>query len=222
MTGSIEATRGCPYICKFCPESNTPDGNKFYKRPIVDVINEIKSIPQKTIMFYDLSLTIDPDYTKNLFLKMKNLKKKFFCNGNLDILANDEELVKISKEAGCIGWLVGFESFSQKTIEDVGKKTNIVELYYKAVKNLHDNKIAVIGDFMFGFDHDTKNVFNDTLKKIDELEEFAMHSNVMRKLGTMIYSSSAYGHISRKIDEFRDLKLIEQIKQKPAVIFSDR
>ena len=170
MTGAIEATRGCPYICTFCPEANTPNGNKFYKRPIDEVINEIKSIPQKTIMFYDLSLTIDSQYTKDLFLEMKKLKKKFFCNGNLDILANDEELVKISKEAGCIAWLVGFESFSKKSIENVGKKTNIIELYNKAVKNLHDNKIAIIGDFMFGFDYDTKNVFEDTLKKINELE----------------------------------------------------
>jgi len=39
-----------------------------------------------------------------------------------------------------------------------------------------------------------------------------MHSNVLRKIGTMIYNSSIYKFVSRKIDEFRDLKLIEQIK----------
>jgi len=170
MTGAIEATRGCPYQCTFCPETNTPDGNKYYKRPIKEVINEIKEIPQKTIIFYDNSLTIDPNYTKQLFQEMKKLDKKFFCNGNVDNLANDIELVKLSKKAGCIAWLIGFESISQNTIEQVGKKTNKIESYEKAVKNIHQNKMVVIGDFMFGFDNDTKNVFDTTLDTLKNLK----------------------------------------------------
>lgn len=50
-------------------------------------------------------------------------------------------------------------------------------------------------------------------KKIDKLEEYALQSNIVRKLGTMIYNSAPYNHISKKIDEFRDIKLIENIKQ---------
>lgn len=50
-------------------------------------------------------------------------------------------------------------------------------------------------------------------KQIDKLEEYALHSNIIRKLGAMIYNSAPYNHISKKIDEFRDYKLIEQIKQ---------
>ena len=42
-----------------------------------------------------------------------------------------------------------------------------------------------------------------------------MKSSLIRKLGTMIYNSSIYGHISKRIDEFKDLKLVEQIKQRP-------
>jgi radical SAM superfamily enzyme YgiQ (UPF0313 family) len=170
ITGAIEATRGCPYNCTFCPESNTPDGNKYYSRPINEVIEEIKEIPQKTIIFYDNSLTVNPDYTKKLFKEMKKIGKKFFCNGNVDNLANDPELVKLSKQAGCIAWLIGFESISQKTIEQAGKKTNKIEIYEKAIKNIHKNKMAVIGDFMFGFDNDTKDVFDKTLKTIKKMK----------------------------------------------------
>ena len=50
-------------------------------------------------------------------------------------------------------------------------------------------------------------------KQIDKLEEYALQSNIVRKLGTMIYNSAPYNHISKKIDEFRDIKLIENIKQ---------
>ena len=49
---------------------------------------------------------------------MRKYGKKFFCNGNVDILANDIELVKLSKKAGCIAWLIGFESINQVTIKN--------------------------------------------------------------------------------------------------------
>lgn len=170
ITGAVEATRGCPYKCSFCPEANLPGGEEFYKRPIDEVIDEIKSISKKTIMFYDNSLTIDINYTKELFKNMIRLKKRFFCNGNSDALANDLELVELSKKAGCVSWLIGFESINQETINDVGKKSNKVNEYKKAVENIHKNKMAVIGSFMFGFDTDNKDIFEQTLKKVYELK----------------------------------------------------
>jgi len=170
LTGAIEATRGCPYQCEFCPEANNIGGSQYFTRPVDEVIDEIKSIPQKTIMFYDNSLTINTEYSKNLFKKMKGLNKKFFCNGNIDKLAEDKELVKLAKEAGCVSWLVGFESISQKTIDEIGKSTNKVEKYKKAVENVHENKMAIIGSFVFGFDTDSKDVFNETLMMIRNLK----------------------------------------------------
>lgn len=170
ITGAIEATRGCPYRCEFCPEAIIPGDSQYYARPVDEVIAEIKSMPQKTLMFYDNSLTIDPGYSKSLFKKMKALNKKIFCNGNSDVLARDKELVRLSKEAGCVSWLVGFESVSQKTLDEIGKTSNRVEEYFQAVKNIHGHGMAVIGSFMFGFDSDTKDVFDETLKTIKELE----------------------------------------------------
>ena len=170
MTGAVEATRGCPYHCEFCPETHIQGGSTYFQRPIPEVIAEIQTIPQKTLMFYDASLTIDPSYTKELFREMKGLGKKFFCNGNVDVLANDTELVRLSKQAGCVAWLVGFESICQDTLQMIGKKTNTVMEYAQAVRNIHKNHMAIIGDFMFGFDTDTRDVFTKTLQAIEELE----------------------------------------------------
>jgi len=170
ISGAIEATRGCPYQCEFCRETSVPGGSYFYTRPVEDVISEIKSMPQKFLTFYDTSLTIKPDYAKSLFKQMKGLNKKFSCNGNSDVLAHDKELIQLSKEAGCVSWLIGFESTSQKTIDEIGKKTNNVKEYQQAVKNIHDNGMVAIGCFVFGFDTDIKEVFDDTLKTIKKLE----------------------------------------------------
>lgn len=170
ITGALEATRGCPYHCEFCPETNIQGGASFYKRPITEVIAEIQTIPQKTLMFYDASLTIDPSYTKELFRNMKGLHKKFFCNGNVDVLVHDVELVQLSKEAGCVAWLVGFESICQNTLQTIGKTTNIVDDYAQAIRNIHKNHMVVIGDFIFGFDTDTPAMFEKTLQIIKELD----------------------------------------------------
>ncbi len=169
LIGAVEATRGCPYACTFCPEANTPNGSRFYMRPVEEVIEEIKLVPQKIIMFYDLSMTIKPSYTKELFNEMSNLGKHFMCNGNVDVLARDEELVELSGKAGCLAWLVGFETFSQETMKHVHKTTNKTDLYQNAVENIHSNRIAVIGDFIFGFDEDTPTVFSETLNQINKL-----------------------------------------------------
>jgi len=170
VSGAVEATRGCPYKCDFCPEASIPGGRQFYARPVEDVVAEIRALPQKTFTFYDLSLTINTSYTKSLFRKMRGLHKRFSCNGNSDVLASDMELVRLSREAGCVSWLVGFESVSQQTLNEIGKGTNKVEEYAQAVKNIHDNGMVVVGSFMFGFDTDTKDVFYETLKMIKELE----------------------------------------------------
>jgi len=47
------------------------------------------------------------------------------------------------------------------------------------------------------------------------LEEYAISSNVARKLSTMIYKSEVYNYVSKKINEFRNYKLIGEIKRDP-------
>ncbi|MEM0466593.1 MAG: radical SAM protein [Candidatus Thermoplasmatota archaeon] len=170
LTGAVQATRGCPYKCWFCPEASIPGSSQLYFRPVEEVVREIQKLPQKTFIFYDASLTINPGYTKELFRQMKGLRKHFFCNGNVDVLAQDEDLVRLSKEAGCISWLVGFESVDQRTLDVMKKKTNTVSEYGLAVSNIHKHHMAVVGCFMVGFDTDTPQIFQETLQKIYQLK----------------------------------------------------
>jgi len=166
IIGLVEATRGCPYKCDFCQESNILNGSIFRTRPIDEVIKEIKSLPQKFLFFCDVSMTIDASYTKALFKSMKDLNKKFVCEGNADVLVKDEELLELSYEAGCIEWTVGFESFAQQTLESVHKKTNNVEDFALLVKKIHKYKMAILGNFIFGFDQDAPDVFEITQENI--------------------------------------------------------
>ncbi len=170
ITGAIQATRGCPHQCTFCPETHETHPSYYYMRPVDDVITELKTLPHKTIMFYDTSLTINPTYTKKLFKKMIPLNKKFFCNGNVNTLAHDTELVQLSQKAGCIAWLIGFETIKQTTLTAIKKKTNKATEYKKAITNIHNHHMLVIGCFIFGFDTDTPKIFTDTMHALKQLQ----------------------------------------------------
>ena len=166
----VQASRGCPNNCKFCAITNSVHGRVYRTRNISSVIEEISQVPQKIIRFCDPSLTTNPTFSKELFNEMINLDKKFFCNGNVNILGRDEELLKIANEAGCIGWFVGFDSISPDAIQEIGKKTNKVEDYISTVEKIHDYGMMVDGNFIFGFDEDKKDIFDLTIDFIENGE----------------------------------------------------
>lgn len=163
----IQASRGCPTGCEFCA-MNVMEGKIFRGRPVDHLIEEIKKIQAKTLFFADASLTINPKYSKELFKAMKGSNKYAEAFGNVNVLARDDEFLKLAQEAGFFNWYVGIESISQANIDQSGKGTNRVENYAKAIKKIRDHGMMITGFFMFGFDFDTPETFQKTLEKIYE------------------------------------------------------
>jgi radical SAM superfamily enzyme YgiQ (UPF0313 family) len=167
--GVVQASRGCPNQCRFCAINNV-EGSRFRARPVEQVISEIKSLETERFMFADSSMTIDAHFTKQLFQEMIGLNKKFSCYGNINILQCDDELLSLAKKAGCETWLIGFESINQESLHHIGKSTNKVHDYSSGVKKISEYEMRIIGLFIFGFDADTPDIFETTLKAIDEWE----------------------------------------------------
>jgi len=183
----VEATRGCPVNCDFCFVHKVK-GRIYRKRPIDNVIDEIKELKQKNIIFFDSSLTIDPNYSKNLFKNMIGLNKRFTGYGNVNVLSKDDEYLKLASEAGCIAWCIGFESLSQDTINHIGKSTNKVKDYKNAVKKIKDYNMNITGSFIFGFDDHVKETFKETMEMIKQLKIDMACFNVLTPFpGTPIF-----------------------------------
>ena len=61
-----------------------------------------------------------------------------------------------------------------------------------------------------------KNFFKKIQKqKINEIEDYVIKSEIVKKLASMIFQSEIFNYFLKKIDEFRNYKLIEQIKKNP-------
>ena len=174
----VQTTRGCNLNCEFCSVP-VVEKQPIRTRPIDDVIEEIKSIRQKLLIFSDATMTMDPEYTKELFRRMVGFHKKFACFGNADVLGKDDELLRLAKKAGCHTWHVGFESTSQKVIDRLNKTTNKVEEYKNVVDKIHKHGMAVSGAFIAGFDEDTKDTFKDILDAAIDLKLDLLEINML-------------------------------------------
>jgi len=165
--------RGCPNRCEFCFITS-----KYSKgiRSIENVLDEIKNIPVKSIFILDQNMTWNMEYTKNFLKQIKNSGKRWLANGTINVLESDDEFLRLAKEANLFYWYIGFESISQKSLNGVNKKQNKVEKYASAIEKIKNYGMLISGSFMFGFDEDTPEIFDNTLEAIDvwgiDLAEF--------------------------------------------------
>ncbi|MEW6067824.1 MAG: radical SAM protein [Nitrospirota bacterium] len=160
MQRTFQVSRGCPYGCSFC-SSTRFFGKKYRFKPIGQVADEIRHYLKKFVVFVDDNIVGKPDYSRELFLALKPLKKRWIAQSSIDI-AKDENLLKLAAESGCAGLLIGFESVRYANKKDV-RKLKAPDEYAEKIRLIHSYGISVHGSFVFGFDEDTEDVFHDTV-----------------------------------------------------------
>ncbi|MAT71766.1 MAG: B12-binding domain-containing radical SAM protein [Planctomycetaceae bacterium] len=165
-TNSIEATRGCPHQCEFCVVPTAWRG-VYSRRPIDDVIAELRTFAQRHAIFIDLSPVEDVDYAKALYRAMIPLKMRWLGLATTR-LAEDLELLQLAAQSGCKGVLIGFESIDQRSLDGARKHFHAADRYAEHVRRLHDHGIGVQGCFVFGFDDDDPSVFERTVEFADK------------------------------------------------------
>jgi len=161
-TNTIQTARGCPFGCSFCAVSYF-FGRKYRMRPVKEVIAEIEAMGSKFVGFLDDNIAGDRRYAKELFQALAS-EGIMWAGQASTTIARDRELLKLAQKSGCKGLFVGFESISEDSLGEVGKRFNRVEEYREVIKRFHDHGIVVEGAFIFGFDHDDLGVFERTLE----------------------------------------------------------
>ena len=158
--GAIQTTRGCPLNCHFCSVAAF-NGRGFRRRPIENVIEEFKLIREKRVLIADDNLIGTRkehiSYAKDLFRAMiaAGIRKRWIGQATVN-MGEDEELVRLAAESGCLGLLIGFESQTDEGLTELNKKFNIRRRcdLRSLVRRLQRHGIAVYGTFIFGLDVD--------------------------------------------------------------------
>ncbi len=156
----VSATRGCKNLCDFCAVPAAGFG--WQTRPLNEVIDEIKAIPAKKIVFNDVSMGEDMDYFKALLKALKPLKKNWGGLVSTKVFA-DKEIPKLLKDSGCKYLLIGFESLNDFSLKSIKKGFNQHDEYIKIIKTLNEIDVVLMACFIFGFEEDNTGVFEKTV-----------------------------------------------------------
>lgn len=157
----VETSRGCPYDCEFC-SIGLVMGHKYRLRPVREVISEMESICHPVLFLVDDNLALNRKAARQLFSEMIPLNRRWVGQGTVS-LAEDLQLLKLMKRAGCQGLQIGFESVQKETQDGMLKLKNLGVDYSEAMRRFHGEGIAIQGAFVFGFDYENKDVFDQTL-----------------------------------------------------------
>lgn len=163
VPNSIVVTRGCPHHCDFCYKDAFYEGGKsFYTQLVDDALAEIDRLPGRHLYFLDDHLLGNKKFASELFEGMRGMNRVFQGAATIASIL-DGNLIEKAAEAGLRSVFVGFETFSPENLKMSNKKQNLARDYSEAAKRLHSLGIMINGSFVFGLDHDNKDVFKRTV-----------------------------------------------------------
>ena len=163
---TITTSRGCPFPCTFCVYPQTLMGRGFRgekrgKCGCRDGIHCRKFLADEGRIFEDDTMTVNKNRCKELAERIlqKSVKISWTANARVGL---DYETMRIMKKAGCRSFCVGFESGSQKILDNMKKKAKLEEMESFMI-NARKAGILIHGCFMAGLPGETKETLQETL-----------------------------------------------------------
>lgn len=187
FTNIVSTSRGCPFQCDFCYNSCEAYKKLYINRPIPDVIEDIKCLRTKHIMFIDDNFIGNPQWTKEFLKAIQPLKLKWNAAVSANIGAMPDLLDEM-KETGCQSLFIGFESLNNGAVNNVHKKQNNTGKYEALVDEIHKRGIMINASFVFGLDGDDCTSFQTTLDWIVRNRIETVTSHILTPYpGTAVY-----------------------------------
>ena len=182
---TIQTQRGCPYNCDFCGASIRL--NPRYKtKPVDRVIAELHRVKESWkhpfIEFADDNTFADKKHGRELAKVFIPEGVRWFTETDVSV-AQDPELLKLMKDAGCAQILVGLESPSAAGLEGLEHKANWkrrqLDKTRKAIETIQDSGITLNGCFVLGLDGTDTSSFDEVFEFVKETGLYEVQITVM-------------------------------------------
>jgi radical SAM superfamily enzyme YgiQ (UPF0313 family) len=186
---AVQAGRGCRHNCRYCSVT-VFHGRKYRRRPVADVIGELRSLPRDFI-FVDDNIIADREYALELFRAMAPLRKRWVSQCSV-LVADDPELLQRMRAAGCCGLFIGLETASEENLAAMNKQFNHTGSYPERLRNIRRAGIGIVAGMIVGMDGDDTRVFEQTLRFLQATRLDAVQLNILTPLpGTPLYADMA-------------------------------
>ena len=162
--GLVEAGRGCHFKCDFCAIQTAFERTQT-RRPVDDIIRELQALRDQNKRFFffvDDNITSNMQEAKELYEALIPLKIRWVSQASINA-AHDEEFLDLITRSGCEGLLIGFESLNPENLRAMDKGFNTMRGgYAAALANLRRYGVKLYLTFVFGYDEDTPETFQQT------------------------------------------------------------
>jgi radical SAM superfamily enzyme YgiQ (UPF0313 family) len=170
LNGSIQISRGCPFLCEFCDIIVT-----FGRRPriktsqqIIAELDALRAVGVTTVFIVDDNFIGNKHAIKEIlkdvisYQQVNRFPFRFFTEASLD-LAEDDELMRLMTEANIVAVFIGIESPNEDSLKETRKNQNVRPragtMLNRVHKVLHAG-IEVRCGMIVGFDSDDETIFD--------------------------------------------------------------
>ncbi|MCL1854181.1 MAG: B12-binding domain-containing radical SAM protein [Clostridia bacterium] len=185
-TNIVLTSRGCPNRCGFC--YNSCNNRLYTRRPVPDVIRDMKALGTRHILFIDDNFIGNPQYTHELLNEIHGMNLIWSAAVTTSIL-DYSELLDLMAKTGCKSLFIGFESINTASLESVNKDNKVAK-YEALVEAIHSRGIMINASMVFGLDGDDKNTFGRTLDWLVKMRIETLTSHILTPYpGTELHRS---------------------------------
>jgi len=148
----LKTSFGCPYGCNFC---FCKEIAPYAARPVVEVVEELLTIPQREVYIVDDDFLFDRERLLEFCeqLEARNIRKHFLVYGRADFIAANGDVIERLRDNGLTAVIVGLESANQDELDAYGKRTSLDD-NIAAVKNLKKYGIECYATVILGLNWD--------------------------------------------------------------------
>jgi radical SAM superfamily enzyme YgiQ (UPF0313 family) len=158
---TVEAGRGCPFLCSFCTVINV-HGRKPRSRTAETVACFIRdSVSKRRTRF----LFTDDNFARNtnwrpILMELIRLREEEGLSFSFIIQVDtqsdrDPDFIPLAARAGCVQVFVGMESINPESLKSVAKKQNAVDRYRRFFQAWKRHGIVTMVGYIIGFHNET-------------------------------------------------------------------
>jgi radical SAM superfamily enzyme YgiQ (UPF0313 family) len=175
---TVQTSRGCPFHCSFCASSILLT-SRYKQKPATRVLAEIDRIRElwqhPFIEFADDNTFVNKAYWKALLPEIATRKIRWFTETDISA-GDDEELLSLMANAGCVEILIGLESPVETGLNGLELRSDWKHKWFPryrdAIRRIQSHGIRVNGCFIVGLDGHTPKVFDAIYDFVEQTELF--------------------------------------------------
>jgi radical SAM superfamily enzyme YgiQ (UPF0313 family) len=188
---TVKTTWGCWYRCNFCFTWQITGGTPYSRSP-ESIVDELARIECDDIYIVDDIFLINRRRLRGIadLMKARGIRKKIFCYGRADFIAENEDVIAEWSALGLTAVLIGLEASTAPELDSMNKQTT-VDQNRLAVEVLRRHGVDTYGSLIPNPDY-TRDDWDRLWRFIDDVGLYYLNISPLTPLpGTSIWDDYA-------------------------------